>query len=327
MSDPTDHSTFGNGQPEAIGGTLGSSQPISHADREDPGQSNATSPPGYPPAGNYPGYGPPAGGPGHPANTHPGSPQASGAGNMYAGGYGGYLPPAAPPPGPGYAPPPAGYPGYAPPPAGYPAYAAPPGGYYPGYPPGYAPPPGSYYAGYAPYPGYEPPPGTPPGSAFPLGSAPKPPMPPSQIAMWARLSAVLVWAGTLLLSFVFPPFAVLGLFAFIPSVIFRSKWRSDPLVRHHATQSLNSALTDLVCIFGVLLIMLVSIGAFSIAGLGLAILIYLAAVAYAIIRVVYEIIGSDRASNGEFFQLPLWVAFRFVKDNIITGTPAPEEVP
>lgn len=215
----------------------------------------------------------------------------------------GYPPPAAPPP--------AGY--TAAPPGYYPGYPPPPPGYYPGYPP---PPPGHY-------PGYPPPPAGTPGYV-PAPSVPRRPASSSDIALWARLSTVLVWGGSLVLGIIFPPFFVLSLCAFIPPIIFRSKWPGDALVRHHATQSLNTALTDLVISFGILVLAIV-IGSFSLIGLVAMIPVYLAAVALSITRIVYEIMGSVKANNGQFFPLPLWLAFRFAKDDVIASAPPPGE--
>ncbi len=137
----------------------------------------------------------------------------------------------------------------------------------------------------------------------------------SQIAMWARLSTLIVWGGAIVLTLIFPPFFVLALCAFIPPRIFRSKWPNDRLVRHHATQALNTSITDLIFFFAFVIIISITIATFSIIGLGFAALIYVAALAIGITRIVYEIIGAVRASNGQFFHLPLWLAFRFAKDN------------
>jgi uncharacterized Tic20 family protein len=46
-----------------------------------------------------------------------------------------------------------------------------------------------------------------------------------------------------------------------------------------------------------------------------AAVVLLVAIAAGILRFVYEIIGAVKASGGHRFTLPIWVAFRFIRDD------------
>jgi uncharacterized Tic20 family protein len=134
----------------------------------------------------------------------------------------------------------------------------------------------------------------------------------SDPAMWAHLGALLTWLAGLII------FAPLSLFCFVVPLILRSNHHDDPFVRHHATQALNSALTGLfLWIPAIVLIGLALFGGGGVAG-G-AVLVILAAIFFAVARAVCEIIGSVKAHNGERFPFPMWVAFRFVKDDSISS--------
>jgi uncharacterized protein len=127
-------------------------------------------------------------------------------------------------------------------------------------------------------------------------------------AMWAHLGTLLTWLGGIIL------FAPLSLFCFVTPLIIRSQCSGDPFVRHHTTQSLNSCFTGLVIgVAGIVLGILVYLGS----GLGPAILVILIVLALAIARAVYEIIGAVRASNGERYTFPTWIAFRFIRDDTL----------
>jgi uncharacterized Tic20 family protein len=122
------------------------------------------------------------------------------------------------------------------------------------------------------------------------------PKPANAPATWAHLGALLTWAA----GFAFSPFAF---FCFVAPFIIRSKWKNDPFVRHHTTQSLNSALTGLA-------LFLVTLGLEPLAGRW----VELVAISFGIARAVCEIIGAVKAHKGEEFRFPAWVAFRFIKD-------------
>jgi uncharacterized Tic20 family protein len=126
-------------------------------------------------------------------------------------------------------------------------------------------------------------------------------------AMWAHLGALLTWLGGLIV------FAPLSLFCFVTPLIIRAHCHENRFVRHHTTQALNSALTGLVLGLAAILIAVVAFfGGTGILGAGLALLV---AIAAGILRLVYEIIGAVKASGGHRFTLPLWVAFRFIRDD------------
>jgi uncharacterized protein len=126
-------------------------------------------------------------------------------------------------------------------------------------------------------------------------------------AMWAHLGALLTWLGGVIV------FAPLSLFCFVTPLIIRGQYQGDPFVRHHSTQALNSALTGLVLGVSALLVA----GLAFVGGTGLlgAALVLLVAIAAGIVRFVYEIIGAIKASGGQRFTLPVWVAFRFIRDD------------
>jgi uncharacterized Tic20 family protein len=118
------------------------------------------------------------------------------------------------------------------------------------------------------------------------------------LAMSAHIGALLTWAASILV-------APLAFFCFVVPFIIRSRWGDQPFVRHHTTQSLNSALTGLV---------LLGIGEFlqalPVPGPWVGVALLLLAVG----RAVCEIIGVVKAHKGEQFTFPTWVAFRFIKD-------------
>lgn len=126
-------------------------------------------------------------------------------------------------------------------------------------------------------------------------------------AMWAHLGTLLTWLGGVI---VFWP---LSMFCFVTPLIIRGHCQGDVFVRHHTTQALNSALTGLVLGMAAILIAgLAFLGGTGILG---ALLVILVAVAAGILRFIYEIIGAVKASGGHRFTLPVWVAFRFIRDD------------
>jgi uncharacterized protein len=128
-----------------------------------------------------------------------------------------------------------------------------------------------------------PPPGAiPPGGPPPPGQAP---LPPDQERLWAMLAHLLSFVAAYIALGFIAPLAVLLVFG-----------PRSAYVRAHAVESLNFNLTWLVyAVVGVLLIIL---------GIGILILLALG-IAY----VVFIIIASVRANNGEFFRYPLTVRF------------------
>ena len=126
-------------------------------------------------------------------------------------------------------------------------------------------------------------------------------------AMWAHLGALLTWLGGAIL------FWPLSLFCFVTPLVIRGHCHGDRFVRHHTTQALNSALTGLVLGLAAIVIAVVAFfGGTGIVGAGLVLLV---AIAAGILRFVYEIIGAVKASNSQRFALPVWVAFRFIRDD------------
>jgi uncharacterized membrane protein len=115
--------------------------------------------------------------------------------------------------------------------------------------------------------------------------------------MWAHIGALLTWAASLI-------FGPLAYFCFISPLAVRSKWKNDPFVRHHTTQSLNSALTGLT---------LLAVGEILKSALGMS-WVGFVLIVLAIARAIYEIIGSVKAHRGDKFPFPTWVAFHFIKD-------------
>lgn len=126
-------------------------------------------------------------------------------------------------------------------------------------------------------------------------------------AMWTHLGALLTWLGGLII------FAPLSLLCFIAPLVLRSSHPHDPFVRHHATHALNSALTGLVLwVPAIILIILAILSPVTIVA---AVLVGIAAMAFAVARAVCGIIGAVKAHNGQPYQYPIWVAFRLVKDD------------
>jgi uncharacterized Tic20 family protein len=164
-------------------------------------------------------------------------------------------------------------------------------------PPGAQPPPWQQYQYPPPYPGPPPP-----------WQAPVPPTPATSAntAMWAHLGALLVWLAGLVV------FAPLSLFSFVVPLVIRSSNPGDFLVRHHATQSLNSCLTGLVVGLGAILAAAI---AFVGSGFILAVLIVLAAIGFGVARAVCGIIGAVKAYHGERYTYPIWAAFHFIRDD------------
>ena len=128
----------------------------------------------------------------------------------------------------------------------------------------------------------------------------------NRTAMWAHLGTLLTWLAALVLV------APLSLFCFVTPLIIRSRHPDDMFVRHHSTQSLNSCFTGLVLGVAGIVLVIASIGVSNIVVLVAAVVVL---VASAIARAICEIVGSVKASHGERFTFPVWIAFRFMKDD------------
>ncbi len=133
--------------------------------------------------------------------------------------------------------------------------------------------------------------------------------------MWARLGTLLTWVAGFVI------FAPLVLFCWVVPLIIRTKYPHDPFVRHHATQALNSTLTGLALI--VALLVVAATAFLGTGGVVLTVLAALLTLGLGLTRGIYEILGSVKASNGELFPLPPWLAFQFLKDNVAEAPQVP----
>jgi uncharacterized Tic20 family protein len=194
--------------------------------------------------------------------------------------YGGAPPP---PPGPGYSGPPPGYsgppPAYASPPPGYtgppPGYSGPPPGYS-GPPPGSGgPPPGGYYGYYGPPPPYG------PGITGPDDTT------------WALLG----YLGQFLIGFL------------APLIVYLARKDQSPFVRFHGAQALDLALTYLIVFFGAIVIAITGGAARMPAVSIVAILIM---IVFAIVHLVYLIVGAVKAGRREMYRIPTWLCWRML---------------
>lgn len=138
-----------------------------------------------------------------------------------------------------------------------------------------------------------------------------PPGNSNKTAMWAHLGMLLTWAGGLI-------FFPLALLAFIVPMILRSSYRHEKFVRHHATQALNCALTDLLIAVGAIL--LIILGIFINLGVEATIVIGIPALVNAVTRIVYAIIAASKAYSGQQFRYPIWISFRLFSDDTIFAT-------
>lgn len=157
-------------------------------------------------------------------------------------------------------------------------------------------------------------------TGYPLPSGPMRPLPRNtyKTAMWAHLGMLLTWAG----GFIFWPAAFFG---WVVPLVLRSNHPNDPFVRHHATQALNCALTDLL--IGVGAIILIFLGIFVNLGPAATIIAVLLVLVNNIARIVYAIIGSAKANTGQQFCYPLWIAFKLLRDDTSLATPEIPAVP
>jgi uncharacterized Tic20 family protein len=177
---------------------------------------------------------------------------------------------------------------------------------------------GGQQGGYPPYgaqqsSGYNPNAGQ-PGAYHPYGmyGQPLPQRPPgSTQAMWAHLGPLLVFLG----ACVFFP---LVFFMWVPPLIIRNSAQNkhEPLVRHHTAQALNSNLTALIIFFPVCILVFLMLFSGSAIGIGLGVLIFVAALAQSIAALVYAIIACTKANAGEPYFYPKWIAFPFNKDEL-----------
>lgn len=133
--------------------------------------------------------------------------------------------------------------------------------------------------------------------------------PGSTQAMWAHLGPLLVFLGGCL-------FFPLVFFMWVPPLIIRNSAQNkhQPLVRHHTTQALNATLTGLIIFFPVSILIFVALLSLSAIGIGLAVLIFLVALAQSVATLVYAITACTKANAGEPYFYPIWIAFPLNKD-------------
>jgi hypothetical protein len=147
---------------------------------------------------------------------------------------------------------------------------------------------------------------------------------PRKYAQWAHWAPLLLGAtGFLLSAVLFPPGILVGALAFLclwlpPFLIRRSAGKASPLVRHHATQSLNSIVTSyLTLIAGGLLIWLgtalpAPLRAATISVITVAVICMVGQV---ITGIIYAFIGAIRAGAGVHRPFPVWTAFPIFHDS------------
>jgi uncharacterized Tic20 family protein len=138
-------------------------------------------------------------------------------------------------------------------------------------------------------------------------------------AMWTHIGDLALWVVLTLI-----PFGILALW--VMSFVVRLNAKSR-FVRHHATQTLNSALTGLATIVPYDIIerivahinntSLYNYGTSNTAATAVGLVAGIVVGAMAISRFVSEIIAAVRAHRGEKYQFPAWIALRFVKDDAL----------
>lgn len=177
-----------------------------------------------------------------------------------------------------------------PPPSGWPYGSAPPpppgpGGYYGGPPPGYGgPPPGGFGAGPPP------PPYGPYGPPHPYG----PGITGSDDTTWALLG----YLGQFLIGFL------------APLIVYLARKDQSPFVRFHGAQALNLALTYLIVFFGAIAVAIAG-GAARMPAV--AIVAILLMFAFAVVHLVFLIIGAVKTGRYEMYRIPTWLCWRMVR--------------
>jgi len=164
-----------------------------------------------------------------------------------------------------------------PPPSGAPYGSAPPP------PPG----PGGYYGGpppppYGPYGPY--------GPQHPYG----PGITGSDDTTWALLG----YLGQFLIGFI------------APLIVYLARKDQSPFVRFHGAQALNLALSYLIVFFGAIVIAIAG-GAARMPAV--AIVAILLMFVFAIVHLVFLIIGAVKAGRYEMYRIPTWLCWRMVR--------------
>jgi uncharacterized Tic20 family protein len=186
--------------------------------------------------------------------------------------------PAGPPP--PDAPPWPPYGGAPPPPPGPGPYHGPPSGSH-GPPPGYTgPPPGSG--------------GPPPGGYY----GPPPPYGPGITGPDDTTWALLGYLGQFLIGFI------------APLIVYLARKDQSPFVRFHGAQALNLALSYLAVFFGAIAIAIIG-GAARMPAV--AIVAILLMFAFAIVHLVYLIVGAVKAGRREMYPIPTWLCWRMIR--------------
>ncbi|MDP9417718.1 MAG: DUF4870 domain-containing protein, partial [Actinomycetota bacterium] len=114
---------------------------------------------------------------------------------------------------------------------------------------------------------------------------------------WGMLSHL----GALLVNFVTGALGFL-----VPLIVLMTKGNSSPFVRRHANESLNFNLTALLVGFvgGIVLVLL------TVVTLGLGMIVAIpVALAYFAFVVVFQVIATIKANNGEDYSYPLTIRF------------------
>ncbi|WP_329257109.1 DUF4870 domain-containing protein [Actinoallomurus sp. NBC_01490] len=180
-------------------------------------------------------------------------------------------------------------------PAGPPPPDAPPWPPYGGAPPP-PPGPGPYHG---PPPGYT---GPPPGAGGPpYGGGyygPPPPYGPGITGPDDTTWALLGYLGQFLIGFI------------APLIVYLARKDQSPFVRFHGAQALNLALSYLAVFFGAFAIAIVG-GAARMPAV--AIVAILLMFAFAIVHLVYLIVGAVKAGRREMYPIPTWLCWRMIR--------------
>ena len=127
--------------------------------------------------------------------------------------------------------------------------------------------------------------------------APAPVKGKSSLAMWAHLAPLI--AGVVSIWLIVAAFLL-----WLPGLLVRNSATATDFEKRHATESMNFQLT--------LLIFSVSAAVFSIATIGIGLLIVVpAAIAVGIAALIFMILGAVAANDGREYRYPLTI--RFVK--------------
>jgi uncharacterized Tic20 family protein len=166
-------------------------------------------------------------------------------------------------------------------------------------PPPHGAPPPPYGAPPPPPHGAPPPPhGAPPPPPYygaPYGTgAPPPPYGPGITAQDDTTWALAGYLGQFAVGFV------------APLVVYLARKDQSPFVRFHGAQALNLALSYLIFVFAGVILAVISAVAHAPA---VAIILFLAIFVFAIVHLVYLVIGAVRAGRREMYRIPAWLAW------------------